>query len=71
MPRQPLSRKWSEEDIAKLIELAECGATLTRAASALSRPTASVQKRARALGLQFPGVRAVRAGLRKTGAIER
>uniref|UniRef100_UPI0037D9EC89 hypothetical protein n=1 Tax=Tardiphaga sp. TaxID=1926292 RepID=UPI0037D9EC89 len=70
MPRKLLTRRWTDEDSLKLVKLSEDGATLSRAAAALDRHTSSVQKKARALGLKFPGIRDVRAGLRETGAIE-
>lgn len=70
MPRRPLTRQWTEDDVAKLAKLLESGATLTRASAALNRNSSSVQKKARELGLKFPGVREVRAGLRQSGALE-
>lgn len=70
MPRRLLTRPWTDEDIARLTQLTQSGATLVRAAGALNRNTSSVQKKARALGLEFPGARAARARLRESGAIE-
>jgi hypothetical protein len=70
MPRRLLTRPWTDEDVAKLIQLTQSGATLLRAAGALNRNSNAVQKKARALGLEFPGMRAVRAGLRDAGAID-
>ena len=70
MPRKLLTQKWTDEDAAKLVELSKAGATLARAAGALSRNTSSVQKKGRELVGAFPGVRAVREALRKSGAIE-
>lgn len=61
---RPITRKWTDEDISRLIELAERGSSLMRAAGALNRNTASVQKMARQLGRRFPGVRETKAGLR-------
>jgi hypothetical protein len=61
---RPITRKWTEEDIKRLIELADQGSSLMRAAGALNRNTASVQKMARQLGRRFPGVRETKAGLR-------
>jgi len=61
---RPITRKWTEEDINRLIELSEQGSSLVRAAGALNRNTASVQKMARQLGRRFPGVRETKAGLR-------
>ena len=68
---RPITKKWTEDDIARLSVLLDEGATLLRAASALNRGTSSVQKKARELGKSFAGVRKVRANLRSTGAIER
>jgi hypothetical protein len=65
-----LTRPWSDEDVEQLKILLKKGSTLLRAAAALRRSNMSVQRKARALGLKFPGVRAVRAGLRETGAIK-
>jgi hypothetical protein len=65
-----LIRVWTDDEIDRLKKLAAQGATLMRAAAALRRGNSSVQKKARELGLQFPGLRAVRDGLRKSGAIE-
>jgi hypothetical protein len=70
MPRRPLTRQWTENDIAKLTRLSEGGATLARASAALNRNSNSVQKKARELGLRFAGPREVRASLRASGAIE-
>jgi hypothetical protein len=70
MPRRPLTKKWTEDDVAKLLQLIEGGSTLFHAAAALNRATVSVQKKARQLGKAFPGVREVRAGLRSAGALD-
>jgi hypothetical protein len=56
-------RKWTEEDITKLKQLMDEGATLLRAAAALNRGSGSVQKKARELGKTFASVRQVRAGI--------
>jgi hypothetical protein len=61
---RPITRKWTDEDIGRLIQLSEQGSSLIRAAGALNRNTASVQKMARQLGRRFPGVRETKAGLR-------
>ena len=53
MPRRPLTKKWTEEDVAKLLQLTEGGSTLFHAAAALKRATKSVQKKARQLGKGF------------------
>lgn len=59
-----ITRKWTEKDLDRLIELSERGSSLVRAAAALNRNTASVQKMARQLGRRFPGIRETKAGLR-------
>lgn len=64
MAKQPISRTWTDEDIAKLRDLAARGATRLRAAAALGRGTASIQKKARELGLSFPGTRETKASAR-------
>ncbi|OYU91599.1 MAG: hypothetical protein CFE29_01565 [Bradyrhizobiaceae bacterium PARB1] len=64
MPRRLLSRKWTDDDVVRLAALHASGSTLLHAAAALNRASASVQKKARELGLSFPGVRSVRASLR-------
>lgn len=61
---RPITRKWTDADIARLIALSEQSSSLIRAAAALNRNTASVQKMARQLGRHFPGVRETKAGLR-------
>ncbi|OYU89589.1 MAG: hypothetical protein CFE29_10950 [Bradyrhizobiaceae bacterium PARB1] len=61
---RPITRKWTDEDIGRLIALSEQGSSLIRAAGALNRNTASVQKMARQLGRRFPGIRETKAGLR-------
>lgn len=66
----PITRPWTDDDIAKLRKLAAAGATLMRASAALNRAGTSVQKKARSLGIRFPGVRQVRADLRAHGTLE-
>jgi hypothetical protein len=68
MPRRPLVKKWTEQDFARLVALAEAGSTLMHAAAALGRPASSVQKKAKELGKKFPGPREVRADLRAANA---
>jgi hypothetical protein len=71
MPHRPLVQKWTDEEIRRLIELLDSGATLMRACSALRRTQSAIQKMARKQGRSFPSVRRVRAELRASGAIER
>lgn len=65
-----ITRPWTEEDVARLKDLAASGATLMRASAALNRNGSSVQKKARSLGIKFSGVRQVRADLRASGVLE-
>lgn len=68
---RPITRKWTDEDINRLVALSEQGSSLIRAAGALNRNTASVQKMARQLGRRFPGVRETKAGLRAINVHEK
>ena len=62
--RHPISRVWTDSDLEKLRALHAAGASLMRASVALNRPSASVKKRARELGLHFAGIREVRREIR-------
>lgn len=64
MGRRPINKTWTSEDIARLIELAESGATVLRAAAALRRPATAVQNKARELGKPLIGIRKSRAAAR-------
>jgi hypothetical protein len=68
--KNPLIKSWTDGDVALLRKLAQEGATLMRASAALGRPNNSIRKKARQLNLEMPGVRAVKAKLRASGAIE-
>ena len=70
MARRTITKRWAEQDIAKLIELHDSGATLIRASAALNRSQPSVQRMAGRLNRTFPGVRKVRARLVASGALE-
>jgi hypothetical protein len=70
MIRRLLAKPWDTEDIAKLKELVDSGASALRAAAALGRPLTSVKRKANDLGISLPSVRKVRADLRAKGAIE-
>jgi hypothetical protein len=70
MVRRLIARQWDTEDIAKLKELADKGASALRAAAALGRPITSVRRKAFDLGISLAGVRKVRADLRDKGVIE-
>jgi hypothetical protein len=64
--RQNLTKAWTAEDLARLVELAEGGASVVRAAAALNRQTRQVAKKARQLGKPLKGVRILKAELRST-----
>ena len=64
--RNKIYRPWTEEEIARLIELAERGASVVRAAAGLHRRTNVVAKKAREIGKPLKGARAVKAHLRAT-----
>jgi DNA-binding FadR family transcriptional regulator len=68
--RRLLAKRWDTEDVAKLKELVDSGASVLRAAAALGRPITSVKRKASDLGISLPSVREVRADLRAKGAIE-
>lgn len=70
MTRRLLAKPWDTEDVAKLKELVDSGASALRAAAALGRPITSVKRKACDLGISLPSVRKVRADLRAKGAIE-
>jgi hypothetical protein len=59
------SNVWNEVDIARLSALVASGATANRASAALNRPKASVQARARLLGMSFPSMIAQRLRVRE------
>jgi hypothetical protein len=65
MTKRSITKFWTDADVAKLIILADQGASLLRASSALNRPSTSVTKKARELGKSFPGARAMKARLRE------
>ncbi|MCX7318820.1 MAG: hypothetical protein NT113_04745 [Hyphomicrobiales bacterium] len=58
------NRSWTEADIERLRELSAKGASITRAAAALNRKTASVAKMARTHGIQLAGTRQLRAAIK-------
>jgi hypothetical protein len=68
--RRLLAKPWGTEDVAKLKELVDSGASALRAAAALGRPITSVKRKAYDLGISLPSVRKVRADLRAKGEIE-
>ena len=63
MARPPLTSPWTPEQDEQLKALAAQGASAIRAAAALKRPVNSVRIRARKLGVDLPGVRAIRKKL--------
>ncbi len=62
---KPLSKQWTESEIARLKELAAKGASTMRCSAALGRSSSSVSKMARTLGFELAGVRAVKASNRQ------
>jgi hypothetical protein len=64
MARRAINKTWTSEDIARLISLADGGATVLRAAAALGRPATAVQNKARELGKPLVGIRASKAAIR-------
>jgi hypothetical protein len=63
----PTKNSWTPEELARLTELAERGASVLRAAAALNRKTTVIQKKARELRISLAGVRKVRSDLRAAG----
>jgi hypothetical protein len=59
--RTPLTKAWSVEDCARLIQMVRAGVSVTRCSAAFNRPTNSVRNQARRLGVPFPGARAAKA----------
>lgn len=64
MVGRPTSRSWTESDLVRLRELAEQGASITRAAAALNRKTTAVAKVARQRGIALAGTRQMKAAIR-------
>jgi orotate phosphoribosyltransferase len=64
MASHTTSRSWTDEDIARLRELSQRGASVARAAAALNRKTAQVAKKARQYGLPLIGTRQMKAAVR-------
>jgi hypothetical protein len=62
--RTRLSRPWTTADDQQLRKLHDEGATVLRASAVLKRRSASVKKRAKALGLHLAGVREVKRQIR-------
>jgi hypothetical protein len=70
--RKPIVKGWKEEEIARLKEIADSGASITRCAASLNRSTISIRNQARKLGLVFEGIRKTRSLQRaKIAAAER
>lgn len=59
------SQTWTENDIARLAELSQDGATVVRAAAALNRKTGAVKIIARRHGLPLVGIRQAKAAARR------
>ena len=69
MPRRN-NKPWTPEEIARLIELADSGASLKRARAALKRPKSSVAAKAHALGKPLAGVRQIHKALKEAGVLD-
>ena len=59
--RKPIVRGWSTDELERLKQLANAGASVTRCAAAVNRSSASIRSQARKLGIPLAGTRAVRA----------
>ena len=59
------NRSWTDADVARLRALSAAGASVTRAAAALNRKTAAVQKIARVHSLPLIGTRQAKATIRR------
>ena len=68
--RRLLAKPWDIDDVSRLKELANSGASVLRAAAALGRPAKSVQRKANDLGISLAGVRQLKAELRAKRATE-
>jgi hypothetical protein len=70
--RKPLSKAWSDEECARLMQMVRAGASVTRCSAAFDRPTNSVRNQARRLGTPFAGSRANKAAkMAKIAAAEK
>ncbi|QUS40696.1 hypothetical protein RPMA_19055 [Tardiphaga alba] len=61
---------WTPDEIAKLIELADSGATLIRAAAILNRPQISVRRQAAVLGRFLPSATKALSGADVVSAMQ-
>lgn len=59
------NRSWTEQDIARVQQMAAEGASILRAAAALKRKTTSVAKVARRHGIKLAGTRQLKAQIRQ------
>jgi hypothetical protein len=59
--RRPLTRAWTDEECARLQQMVQSGASVSRCSAAFNRPTNSVRNQARRLGTPFAGSRATKA----------
>lgn len=66
MPRI-IKTSWTLEHEARLIRMAEAGASAVRISAALNRPINGIRAKARLLGIDLPTTREVRAKLRELG----
>lgn len=70
MAKHVTSKSWTDADIARLKKLSADGASVNRAAAALNRNTAAIQKMARKYGLSLIGTRQAKAIIRALNAID-
>jgi hypothetical protein len=63
--RRLLAKRWDTEDVARLKDLADNGASALRAAAALGRPVLAVKRKAHDLGIPLASVRKLTAELRR------
>lgn len=64
MPRT-LKTSWTDNQIARLKELAAAGASPIKVAAAVNRPIATVRAKARELGIELRTIGEIRAKMRK------
>jgi hypothetical protein len=59
--RRPITRPWSDDDIALVTRLVADGVSASRCSAVLKRPISSVRVKARSLGLKLMGIRETKA----------
>ena len=66
----PITKSWTPKDTDKLREMVLKGQSVFRASAALGRPVLALRKKARDMGLRFPGTREVRQQMKDAGALD-